>query len=76
MVVEHRYVVDSVVGVDARLGRQFPEKDVQMAEFVIKMADERGRVLEQVERGYSPAEVQERFAQQATWSIRSSPKGC
>ncbi|HXZ79636.1 MAG TPA: type II secretion system F family protein [Terriglobales bacterium] len=43
-----------------------------MAEFVIKMADERGRVLEQVEDGYSASEVRERFAQQGylIYSVR------
>ena len=46
-----------------------------MAEFVIKMADERGRVLEQVERGYSPAEVQERFAQQGYLVYSVKPQG-
>jgi len=43
-----------------------------MAEFVIKMADERGRVLEQIEAGYSASEVRERFAQQGflIYSVR------
>jgi type IV pilus assembly protein PilC len=35
-----------------------------MAEFSIKMADERGHVLEQVENGASPTEVRDRFSQQ------------
>jgi type IV pilus assembly protein PilC len=35
-----------------------------MAEFVIKMADERGHVLQQMENGASLAEVRDRFAQQ------------
>ena len=35
-----------------------------MAEFVIRMADERGHVLEQMENGVSSGEVRERFAQQ------------
>jgi type IV pilus assembly protein PilC len=35
-----------------------------MAEFVIKMADERGHVLEQMENGTSSGEVRERFSQQ------------
>jgi type IV pilus assembly protein PilC len=35
-----------------------------MAEFFVKMADERGRVLEQVENGISEQEIRERFAQQ------------
>ncbi len=46
-----------------------------MAEFVIKMADERGRVLEQVERGYSSNEVQERFAQQGYLVYSVKPQG-
>jgi len=46
-----------------------------MAEFVIKMADERGRTMEQVERGYSPAEVQERFAQQGYLVYSVKPQG-
>jgi type IV pilus assembly protein PilC len=46
-----------------------------MAEFVIKMADERGRVMQQVERGYSPAEVQERFAQQGYLVYSVKPQG-
>jgi type IV pilus assembly protein PilC len=35
-----------------------------MAEFVIKIADERGHLVEQVENGYSEAEVRDRFVQQ------------
>ncbi len=35
-----------------------------MAEFVIKMADERGHVLEQTENGISPSDVRDRFSQQ------------
>ncbi len=35
-----------------------------MAEFVIKMADERGHVLEKMENGTSLGEVRDRFAQQ------------
>ncbi len=35
-----------------------------MAEFLIKMADERGHVLQQVENGVSAQEIRERFAQQ------------
>ena len=46
-----------------------------MAEFVIKMADERGRTMEQVERGYSQAEVQERFAQQGYLVYSVKPQG-
>ena len=43
-----------------------------MAEFLVKLADERGRVAEQVESGRSEAEVRERFAQQGLFlqSIR------
>lgn len=35
-----------------------------MAEFLVKMADERGHVLQQVESGISEQEIRERFAQQ------------
>ena len=35
-----------------------------MAEFLIKMADERGHVLEQVEQGVSEQDIRERMAQQ------------
>ena len=46
-----------------------------MAEFVVKMADERGRTMEQVERGYSLAEVQERFTQQGYLVYSVKPQG-
>ena len=36
----------------------------EMAEFVIKIADERGHTHQQVEQGYSVAEVRDRFAAQ------------
>jgi type IV pilus assembly protein PilC len=44
-----------------------------MAEYTIKMADERGQVLEQVENGASEAEVRDRFSQQGyfVYSIKS-----
>jgi type IV pilus assembly protein PilC len=44
-----------------------------MAEYTIKMADERGRVLEQIENGVSEAEIRDRFAQQGyhVYSIKS-----
>jgi len=35
-----------------------------MAEFLVKMADERGRVLEQVENGISAQDIRDRFLQQ------------
>ncbi|MGA2694418.1 MAG: type II secretion system F family protein [Terriglobales bacterium] len=35
-----------------------------MAEFVIKLADEQGHLSEQVENGYSEAEIRDRFASQ------------
>ncbi len=35
-----------------------------MAEFLVKMADERGRVLEQVESGISEQDIRDRFLQQ------------
>ena len=44
-----------------------------MAEYTIKMADERGRVLEQTESAASEAEIRDRFAQQGyyVYSIKS-----
>jgi type IV pilus assembly protein PilC len=44
-----------------------------MAEYTIKMADERGHVLEQTETGASESEIRDRFAQQGyfVYSIRS-----
>ena len=35
-----------------------------MAEFLVKVADERGRILEQVENGFSASEIRDRFSQQ------------
>lgn len=43
-----------------------------MAEFLVKMADERGHVLEQMESGVSEQEIKDRFAQQGyfVYSVR------
>lgn len=46
-----------------------------MAEFVVKVADERGHLLQQVEHGYSEAEVRDRFAQQGYLVYSVKPKG-
>jgi type IV pilus assembly protein PilC len=46
-----------------------------MAEFLIKVADERGRLLQQVESGISESEVRERFAQQGFLVYWVKPKG-
>ncbi len=46
-----------------------------MAEFVIKMADERGRTLQQIEHGYSEAEVRDRFSQQGFLVYSVKPRG-
>jgi type IV pilus assembly protein PilC len=45
-----------------------------MAEYAIKMADERGHVLEQIENGASEAEIRDRFAQQGyfVYSIKTT----
>jgi type IV pilus assembly protein PilC len=45
-----------------------------MAEFLVKMADERGHVLEQVESGVSEKEVRDRFAQRGflVYSVRDN----
>lgn len=46
-----------------------------MAEFVVKLADERGRMHQQVEQGYSAAEVRDRFAQQGYLVYWVKPQG-
>ena len=46
-----------------------------MAEFVVKLADERGRLHQQVEHGYSEAEVRNRFAQQGYLVYWVKPQG-
>lgn len=46
-----------------------------MAEFVIKVADERGHLMQQVESGYSEAEVRDRFVQQGFLVYWVKPRG-
>lgn len=46
-----------------------------MAEFLIKMADERGHVLEQTETGFSAGEVRDRFSQQGYLVYWVKPTG-
>ncbi len=46
-----------------------------MAEFLIKVADERGHMLEQVERGFSEADVRDRFSQQGYLVYWVKPRG-
>src|SRR4051812_22205297 len=46
-----------------------------MAEFLIKVADDRGRVLEQVENGLSESEVRDRFSQQGFLVYSVKPRG-
>jgi len=46
-----------------------------MAEFVVKIADERGRMHQQVEHGYSEAEVRDRFSQQGYLVYWVKPQG-
>src|SRR5690242_6344293 len=45
-----------------------------MAEFLVKVADERGNMLQQLENGYSEAEVRERFTQQGFLVYWVKPK--
>jgi len=45
-----------------------------MAEFLVKVADERGNLLQQLETGYSEAEVRERFTQQGFLVYWVKPK--
>jgi type IV pilus assembly protein PilC len=46
-----------------------------MAEFVIKVADDRGRVHQHVEQGYSEAEVRDRFSAQGYLVYWVKPQG-
>jgi type IV pilus assembly protein PilC len=46
-----------------------------MAEFLIKAADERGNVLQQIERGYSESDVRDRFVQQGFLVYSVKPRG-
>ena len=46
-----------------------------MAEFVVKIADERGHLVQQVEHGYSEAEVRDRFVQQGYLVYWVKPQG-
>jgi type IV pilus assembly protein PilC len=46
-----------------------------MAEFVIKMADDRGRTMQQVEHGYSESEVRDRYVQQGFLVYSVKPRG-
>ena len=46
-----------------------------MAEYVVKAADERGNLLQQVERGYSESEIRDRFSQQGYLVYSVKPRG-
>src|SRR5882757_6079886 len=46
-----------------------------MAQFLVKIADDRGRLAQQVEHGYSEAEVRERFVQQGYLVYWVKPRG-
>ena len=46
-----------------------------MAEFLVKVADDRGHMAQQVEHGYSEAEVRDRFVQQGYLVYSVKPRG-
>src|SRR3984893_17763349 len=46
-----------------------------MAQFLVKIADDRGHMAQQVEHGYSEAEVRERFVQQGYLVYSVKPRG-
>src|SRR5499433_2231761 len=46
-----------------------------MAEFLVKIADERSNLAQQVEHGYSESEVRDRFAQQGYLVYWVKPRG-
>jgi hypothetical protein len=47
-----------------------------MAQFLVKVADDRGHLAQQVEHGYSEAEVRERFVQQGYLVYWVKPWDC
>ena len=47
-----------------------------MAQFLVKVADEQGHLRQQVEHGYSEAEVHDRFTQQGYLVYWVSPGPC
>ena len=51
----------------------FPNHD--MAQFLVKIADDRGRLAQHVESGYSESEVRERFVQQGYLVYWVKPQG-
>ena len=65
------------MGLRRRLPRLPDEKrsEAEMAEFVVKVADERGRMLQSVEQGYSVAEVRDRYASQGYLVYYVKPQG-
>src|ERR1700738_222815 len=46
-----------------------------MAQFLVKVADDRGHLAQQVEHGYSESEVRERFVQQCYLVYGVKPRG-
>ena len=46
-----------------------------MAEFLVKVADERGRLVQQVENGFSESEIRDRFEQQGFLVYWVKPRG-
>jgi type IV pilus assembly protein PilC len=46
-----------------------------MAEYLVKVADERGHLQQQVERGYSESEIRERYVQQGYLVYWVKPRG-
>src|SRR5271157_2333069 len=60
---------------DVRLPLISQRKSLNMAEYTIKMADERGHMLEQLEHGTSEVEIRDRFAQQGFLVYSVKPKG-
>jgi type IV pilus assembly protein PilC len=47
-----------------------------MAQFLVKVADEQGHLRQQVEHGYSEAEVHDRFTQQGYLVYWVKPGPC
>ena len=57
------------------LGGERGNENQGMAQFLVKVADDRGHLAQQVEHGYSESEVRERFVQQGYLVYWVKPRG-
>jgi len=70
-----RWLIADSQKLNAKLASDPPGQLFTMAEYTIRMADERGHMREQLEHGTSEVEIRERFAQQGFLVYSVKPKG-